>query len=269
MRGKRRLGYLSWWRKRRFELTATALARVSAAAVTEQADFIAITGDLVHLALAEELEQARAWLAELGRDHLLALVPGNHDCYGDDALSAMPAAWAPYLALGDGHDTAYPRLLRRGALSVIGLNSARPMPWWSAGGALGDEQLARLDAVLATTAGSFRCVLLHHPPLAGQAPARKALSDAAPLRALLAHHGVELVLHGHLHHNDVRLFGARARVVVTGPASSALRRNPASYRVIDVAQVGADWQVDIALKRVLPDGVWLPAESLQWRVPRL
>jgi len=196
-------------------------------------------------------------------------VPGNHDCYRDDALAAMPAAWAPYLAFDGDAGAPYPRLLRRGALSVIGLNSAWPMPWWSAGGTLGAAQLARLDAALATTAGSFRCVMLHHPPLAGQAPARKALSDAAPLRELLARHGVELVLHGHLHHNDVRVYGARTRVVVTGPASSALRHNPASYRVIDVSQVGTDWQVDIALKRVLPDGAWLPAESLQWRVPCL
>lgn len=52
-------------------------------------------------------------------------------------------------------------------------------------------------------AGRFRIVFLHHPPAPGAVSRRKALSDAADLRTVLARAGAELVLHGHA--RDARL----------------------------------------------------------------
>jgi len=42
-------------------------------------------------------------------------------------------------------------------------------------------------------------VLLHHPPIPNKRHYMKRLIDAPILRALIAEHGCELVLHGHNH----------------------------------------------------------------------
>ena len=51
--------------------------------------------------------------------------------------------------------------------------------------------------------------MIHHPPLPGLAPPRKALSDAADLRDVLRDGGAELVLHGHNHHPMVTVLEGR------------------------------------------------------------
>jgi 3',5'-cyclic AMP phosphodiesterase CpdA len=68
-------------------------------------------------------------------------------------------------------------------------------------GRLGAEQLERLDKLLADLAESPLCrvVLVHHPIIDGAASRRRALTDAAALRGVLARSGADLVLHGHGH----------------------------------------------------------------------
>ncbi len=246
LRGKRCLGFLSWWAKRRHHLRADTLARVTRAAGAEAADLALVTGDLVHIGLARELSQARAWLDSLATTQPVVLVPGNHDCYRADAMRGVEQQWSLYLHGADG--ASFPRLVQQGEVSIIALSSAEPMPWWSAGGRLGARQLAKLEILLARCAGNFRCVMLHHAPLPGQAPPRKDLADAAELTALLRGAKVELVLHGHLHHNGMHVLDERTRVIVSAPASSAVASNPASYRVFNISRDGAQWQVECLLK---------------------
>ena len=60
---------------------------------------------------------------------------------------------------------------------------------------------------------SSACVLIHHPPLPGQAKRFRGLEDAAGLEAVLSRHGAELVMHGHNHRNMLAwgATGARRR----------------------------------------------------------
>ena len=247
LRGKRVLGFLSWWSKRRHQLSAATLARVTHAAGLEGAELALVTGDLVHIGLPQELRQAHAWLDTLAATQPVVLVPGNHDCYRADAARGIEQLWPLYLHGASGRVT-FPRLITCGEVAIIALSSAAPMPWWSAGGRLGADQLAALEHLLVENAGSFRCVMLHHAPLVEQAPARKALADALELTAVLRRTQVELVLHGHLHHNAMQILDERTRIVVTAPASSAVTSNPASYRVFDITRDGARWQVTATLK---------------------
>ena len=60
-------------------------------------DHIAVTGDLVNIALAAEFAQARAWLQALGSPHDVTLVPGNHDAYVRPALAAQAAHWHEFM----------------------------------------------------------------------------------------------------------------------------------------------------------------------------
>lgn len=265
LRGKRWLGFLSWWSKRRHHLRADTLARVTRAAGGEAADLALVTGDLVHIGIAQELREARAWLDTLAATQPVVLVPGNHDCYRADAALGIEQQWSHYLHGADG--ARFPRLVQQDDVSIIALSSATPMPWWSAGGCLGPAQLAKLEILLTQCAGNFRCVMLHHAPVPGQAPARKDLADAAELTALLRRAQVELVLHGHLHHNAMQVLDGRTRVIVSAPASSAVASNPASYRVFNISRDGAAWQVECLLKCEDGAGAMTLHSREAWSVP--
>lgn len=267
LRGKRCLGFLSWWSKRRHHLRADTLARVTHAACGEGADLALVTGDLVHIGLASELVEARAWLDRLATSQPVVLAPGNHDCYRPDTVNGIAQAWPAYLHGEAG--AHFPRLVERDDVSIIALSSAEPMPWWSAGGRLGTRQLHELATLLTQSAGRFRCVMLHHAPLPAQAPARKDLTDAAELTALLRRHQVELVLHGHLHHNAMQVVDERMRVIVSAPASSAVANNPASYRVFDIRRDGGEWRVECRLKCEDADGAMALKQRDSWAVPAL
>ena len=265
LRGKRCLGFLSWWSKRRHHLSATTLARVTRAACAEGVDLALVTGDLVHIGLPQELREARVWLDTLAKTQTVVLAPGNHDCYRADTVLGIEQQWPTYLHGMEG--ASFPRLVQHGEVSVIALSSAVPMPWWSASGRLGAAQLARLDTLLEQCAGRFRCVMLHHAPLPQQAPARKDLIDAKELTALLRRHKVELVLHGHLHHNAMHVLDERTRVIVSAPASSTVTHNPASYRVLHIERAGVQWQVDCLLKCEDGEGVMRVKRHDTWAVP--
>ena len=241
------------------------MARVTKAACGEGADLALVTGDLVHIGLPQELAQARSWLETLASTQPVILVPGNHDCYRGDTVLGIEQQWPLYLHGPEG--ARFPRMVQQGEVAIIALSSAEPMPWWSAGGRLGAAQLGKLDSLLAQSAGSFRCVMLHHAPLPEQAPARKDLADAAELTALLRRHHVELVLHGHLHHNAMHVLDERTRVIVSAPASSAVTHNPASYRVFEIERQGGRWQVDCQLKCETSEGAMALFQRDTWSVP--
>lgn len=265
LRGKSRLGYLSWWRKRRHQLRRDVLDELCAAVAASRPDHIVVTGDLCQLGLADEIEAARAWLAALAEHAPLALVPGNHDCYRADSRPLFEAAWHAYLRPDAATTPGFPSLREMADVVLIGLDSACPSPPWSAAGELGTAQLARLDSLLARTRGRFRCVFLHHPPLPSQTSRRKALRDAPALAALLAEHQVELVLHGHLHRNCCLRHGLRTRVAATAAASCGSGRERAAFRLFDIAAATAGWQVTARLVSLAAPHDLRTLEHVQWQ----
>src|SRR5262249_58670617 len=106
---------------------------------------------------------------------------------------------------------------------ISGTRTAPPTAPFRATGRLGAEQIARLEDVLARLAGHFRVVLIHHPPGRSLSGRFKRLTDATALRAALARHGAELVLHGHDHVQALDwLVGPRGPIPALGvPAASA------------------------------------------------
>jgi len=195
---KRTLSRIAWRRKRR-EHDPAVLAALTADVKAQGPDHLAITGDLTNFSTAEEFANARAWLAGLGAPADVTVSLGNHDALvarGADARFATLAPW-----LGDAGDAVFPQVRRRGPVALVNLSSAVASGLFVATGRLGAAQLHRLDGVLAELAatGLCRIVMLHHPPAPGVVSRRKSLLDAEALRALLARHGAELVLHGHGH----------------------------------------------------------------------
>jgi 3',5'-cyclic AMP phosphodiesterase CpdA len=229
---KRGLGYLNWQRSRKHVHRREILDLVVADMLAHRPDHIAVTGDLCNLGLPAEFEAASAWLASLGSPERVTVIPGNHDIYTHLHDDPGVTRWAPYMRPISAEDHRYSRpgedgfpfVRRLGPVALICLNSAMETPPFVAAGELGERQLSELAVMLREThaAGLVRVLLIHHPPLPGQAPPRRALRDAAALERVLAEHGAELVLHGHNHRdNHVDLSWARGRIPVIGIASGS------------------------------------------------
>jgi 3',5'-cyclic AMP phosphodiesterase CpdA len=195
---KRLLSRIAWRRKHR-EHRPEVLGAVIADLKAHAPDHIAITGDLTNYASPAEYEAARVWLEALGPARDITVSPGNHDALVGAGDSDSFAAWTPWL--GDDGAAIFPQVRVRDGVALFNLCSAVPTAPHLATGRLGQAQLDRLDALLGDPAyrDAFRVLLIHHPPVAGAVARRKSLEDLDALRALLARHGADLVLHGHAH----------------------------------------------------------------------
>lgn len=221
---KRQLSAWSW--RRRGAVQRPEIVEALAADLRAQAtDHIVVTGDVTNFSLPAEFERAAAWLSALAPVERISLVPGNHDALVPVTAAQGLDRWARWTRLQrDGWPFVH--RLADGAVSLIGLNSALPTAPLLARGRLGHGQLERLESILRGEgeAGRLRVLMLHHPVAPGAVSWRKALADADALRALLARHGAELVLHGHA--RDSRfdaLAGPRGAIpCLCVPSSSAL-----------------------------------------------
>ena len=243
--GKRALGYLNWTRNRhkyhRREVVDALIKDLAAQAPNH----IAVTGDLVNLALNAEFALALAWLQSVGAPDRVTAIPGNHDAYVGATRHQFAEALADYVS-GDDNDAAFPTLRRRGPIALIGLSSALPTPPFMATGTLGRSQLERLLEGLAEES-VFRVLMVHHPLRSSSRI--KRLTDAAKLTALLKRHGVELILHGHDHvHSVIRIDGAKGTIPVVGvPSASALahgRHPPAAYNLFSIERDNVSWRCE-------------------------
>ena len=235
-----------------------SLHRLIAALGARSFDHLAVTGDLINLALAGEYRRAAKWLAGLGSPRDISMVPGNHDVYVACPPHLGPDLWARYM-LGDDGKKAFPYLRRRGSAAIIGLSSALPRAPFLATGRLGAAQLARLGALLDETGleGLCRIVLLHHPPLPVPTPRARRLVDAPALARVLARAGAELVLHGH-NPQDSLCFtpGPNGPIPVVGvPSASSTGTDghaPAQFNLYTLTGKGIGWRIAMAAHRLDP-----------------
>jgi len=244
---KRGLGYINWLRKRRLIHRTDMLDAVVEDMKAQSPDHIAVTGDLINLSLSNEFAPARALLERLGPPEAVTFVPGNHDTYVRGAQQFAARDWGDYMR-GDGGED-FPFVRRRGPLALVGLSTSLPTLPFAATGRLHGDQLARLGDVLARLGeeGTFRVVLIHHPPVPGANRFRR-LHDAAAVREVLRKHGAELVLHGHHHEASlVWLAGPWAAIPCVGvpSASGAPDRShdePAGYNLYEIDGEPGAWR---------------------------
>jgi 3',5'-cyclic AMP phosphodiesterase CpdA len=250
--GKRVLGYLNWTRNRhaihRRDVLDTLVKDIQA----QQPDHIAVTGDLINIALEAEFPPARDWLASVGPPDRVSVVPGNHDAYVAATQHCFAQSWADYLRGDDatpGSAVTFPYLRRRGAVTLIGVSTAVPTAPFMATGWLGEAQRDALERLLAGLAAepAFRVLMIHHP-LRSKSQ-HKRLTDAPELLALLKGHGVDLVLHGHDHvHSTIWIDGPSRQIPVVGvPSASAFadgHRPSAAYNLFSIAHDGDAWRCE-------------------------
>ena len=249
--GKRALGYLNWTRHRHRYHRRDVLDALVSDMQAQMPDHIAITGDIVNLALEAEFAPSRTWLESVGAPDRVTVIPGNHDAYVRMTRHRFADVWGDYLDsdVAGGSDQPFPSLRRRGPLALISLSSAVPTPPLMATGRLGPVQLKQLARILAELSAEqvFRVLLIHHP--LRSTSRSKRLTDSSALLALLAQHGVDLILHGHDHvHSTTWIQGPTGSIPAVGVASAsavAHRHYPAAaYNLFAIERDGAAWRVE-------------------------
>jgi 3',5'-cyclic AMP phosphodiesterase CpdA len=259
--GKRALGYLNWTRNRQRFHRRDVLDALVSDMRAQVPDHIAITGDLVNLALEAEFGPSLKWLEGVGAPDRVTVIPGNHDAYVRLTRHRFAEAWGSYLGSDDKPDggAAFPSLRRRGPLALVSVSSAVPTPPLMATGRLGRSQLDALERMLAGLASeqAFRVLLIHHP-LRSDSRAKR-LTDSSQLLALLKQYGVELILHGHDHvHSTIWIDGPNGPIPAVGvPSASALahgRYPAAAYNLFSIERDGAAWRCEQTI-RGLTDGM--------------
>jgi 3',5'-cyclic AMP phosphodiesterase CpdA len=210
--GKRALGGLNLvvnrTRKHKMELLETLRLDMRAQAP----DHLALTGDLSNVSLPGEFRAALAWLDTCGLEPAaISVIPGNHDAYVEAVVASreFEKLFAAYMtddlhAAEAGPRADYPFVQVRDGIAFVGVTSSVATGDFGAWGRIGDEQLGRLERMLAAPeiAGKTRVVLVHHPPVRQKHGEDRNLRDRAALVAVLARVGADLVLHGHDHQDE-------------------------------------------------------------------
>jgi 3',5'-cyclic AMP phosphodiesterase CpdA len=259
--GKRALGYLNWTRNRhkfhRRDLLDTLVSDLH----TQVPDHIAVTGDLVNLALEAEFPSARTWLESVGPPDRVTVIPGNHDAYVRATKHRFAETFGDYLRGDEApEDNApqsetFPFLRRRGPLALIGVSSSVPTPPLMATGWLGQKQLDALGRLLAQLSAEqvFRVLLIHHP-LRSNSRAKR-LTDSPQLRALLKQYGVELILHGHDHIHSTMWFDGPSRSIpaIGVPSASSIAHGhypAAAYNLFSIERAGEAWRCEQTVRGI-------------------
>ena len=156
------------------------------------ADCVLLTGDLTD----GGTPAAYAHLRELIRPLNMPIyaIPGNHDLREPMRAAFSDCAWMPK---GAGEPVCYSFDI--GPLRICALDT---LVEGEAGGALGADQLTRLDASLTSGKDRPAIVMLHHPPVKSGIQSMDAMRLQSPeaFGAIIERHGnVERVICGHLH----------------------------------------------------------------------
>ena len=258
---KRITGYINWRRNRSADLHEGVIDRLVADLKVQAPDHVAVTGDLMNLALGGEIELARLWLEALGAPADVSVVPGNHDAYVRGALAKACASWRTFMA-GDG-DVApaqpgtFPYLRVRGQVALIGCSSARATAPFMASGSFGEAQAGRLSQLLDQTRrdGLFRVVMIHHPPVRGATVAHKRLFGIGRFQQVMRRHGAELVLHGHTHlPTAYRIDGRDGEIPVIGVAAAGQtphgKRPPGQYNLFGISGAPGAWRIALTRRGI-------------------
>ena len=88
---KRILGYHSWFRHRHAVHMRHIADSMRSDIQALAPDHVAITGDLVNIALPSEFARTTGWLHEFGSPDWITVIPGNHDSY-------IPLSWKDGMA---------------------------------------------------------------------------------------------------------------------------------------------------------------------------
>lgn len=231
---KHATGWINWTilrRKRKFDQTRTILERFASRVRSEKPDAVIFSGDATAMGFANEAKEA-ARLLHVGDVPGFA-VPGNHDHYTKAAVrrGGFEKAFQPWM-----HGVTYPFVRRFAGVTLIGVNSCVPNRGvWNARGLVGNDQLDRLDRMLAALPAGPRMLVTHYPLVTAEGvaePKHHGLRDREQLAQVAARHGIKTWLCGHRHHHY--RFGPTAEIPfqIICAGSATMAGDPGFYELI-------------------------------------
>jgi 3',5'-cyclic AMP phosphodiesterase CpdA len=255
---KRGVGWLNLTVRRRYKRFLSVAQVVSAFLhdlEEQKPDLILFTGDLTAVAYAEEFQAAAEAFSDLRERSCVLGVPGNHDVYvrkanGEQLFNELFHNWTgtdrPDLARA-GHALPAARLLGSD-LAVIAIPSARSCALTDSSGLVGHEGLLAIDRVLSDPDLTRRKVIvaLHYGFFLedGKRDSKShGLRDADQVLALLKHHDVDLIVHGHIHERFVHLKGTISPVSVANTGSLTDSKFNRAYHIYEMTRAGFELQV--------------------------
>ncbi len=269
---KRLLGWSNWRRNRRHHHRAEILNKITDDIKRQAPDLTLLTGDVANIALPGEFAAAQKWIGSLGSSEQVLFVPGNHDTYvpvpWDEGLGRI-AHYMNGMRLGGESGPAtnfddFPYLRQIGPFRFIGLNSSPSTLPGLATGAIGSDQMQRLQTMLVKPDSQpcFTVLLLHHPAVKGVVKRRKALDDDAALTQLIERSAVNLVVHGHAHYPCfTEIIGRTGVVPHIGVASASYAgkgekpdsngyRPAAQYHLYTVEKNDGDFSMNLEVRGI-------------------
>jgi 3',5'-cyclic AMP phosphodiesterase CpdA len=191
----------------RFRQNDDVLRALRADLSSHPIDRVVFSGDATALGFEEEMALAARLLGV--DDHPGLAIPGNHDYCTRSAVRAghFERHFGPWLRGQRVTRDEYPFAQKVGHVWLVAVNSATSNRWpWDASGAVGDQQLGRLQSLLASLPGNQssepRILVTHYPVrLANGRPELRLrrLRDLEALLDVVCAGGVGLWLHGHRH----------------------------------------------------------------------
>jgi 3',5'-cyclic AMP phosphodiesterase CpdA len=174
-----------------------AIARINA--LPEPPDFVLHTGDLTHLAAADEFDTLGQLLKSVKTQQIF-YVPGEHDVAGDNGKLYLDRFGKG--AQGHGwHSFDHRGVHFIGLVNVVDIQQ-------NGLGALGPEQLAWLEADLRDRSSETPIVVFAHIPLWSVYPQWGwGTDDAAQALGYLKRFGSVTVLNGHIHQTMKKVEG--------------------------------------------------------------
>lgn len=197
------------------------------------ADLIAMTGDVIQDDTAAAYDRFVQLIKPL--DLPVYCVPGNHDVRSlmQEALSSPPFYYCASVDVGNW--------------LVTGIDSCLD---GDAGGRVSDQEMARLETILASSGADHVAICLHHPPrpMGSKWLDQVGLKNAEEFLALIARSGkVRVTLFGHVHqafdelHESIRIIGtpSTCRQFKPGSEDFALDEKPPAYRRVELSANGS------------------------------
>jgi Icc protein len=229
-------------------------------------DFVLISGDVLDLATQAELDRFLDVLAVLRKTW--HFIPGNHDGFIHEKY---PDAFQPHEAIPlidprlasprpDAQKARWSRTVAAG-IQMIGLDSRIPDTW---AGEVGAEQLEWLKAELEAHRDDLVIVAIHHPihKLAPHLNSRwwqnYLCRNHRELNELFdCYPNVGLVLAGHHHANQIRLFNGRVHI-----NTAALSGYPCSYRTLRLSETEGGWRLQVETHQAGHEAIWQRAREV-------
>ena len=228
-------------------VTYSSLSRVVAQIIEERwpADLVAMTGDLIQDDTRAAYDRFRDLMTPLQLP--VYCVPGNHDIRElmRDAVSAAPFHYCESVHINNWLITGIDSCIRG-----------------KASGRVDDDELERLEKLLAASAAEHVMICLHHPPLSVGSKwlDRVGLRNSDDFFGVITRTGkVRAAIFGHVHqafegeHESIRVIGTPSTCSQFMVASDefALDDNPPAYRKISLHTNGS---VEHELVWLDPDG---------------